>query len=274
MNTIYITDLDHTFLRTDLSISDFTRSVWNERAQHHRLSVATARSFKKTEQFLKDLHVNAPMILLDGSLIVSEDKKIIDTKFITKELGDAVIDEGIKLGLYPFVLALADQNLNECFLYPTQGNAYQHKLLTRYTKDDNLIEKGAIRAMDDNFKLVYMGEEAELKHLRHHLRAIFKERLKYILAPEAYMGCYFLTLLHSDADKAHGIRVVSEYLGYDVKDFTVFGDNLNDLGMFQLCGTSVAVSNAHPKLKKHADTVLPHSNDDDAVAKYLQNLGV
>ncbi len=274
MNKIYITDLDHTFLRSDLGISEFTRSVWNEKARHHRLSVATARSFKKTEQFLGNLHVNAPMILLDGSLIVSEDKKIIDTKFITKELGDAVIYEGAKLGLHPFVLALADQNLNEAFLYPTQGNAYQHKLLTRYTKEDNLIQKEQMRAMDENFKRVYMGEEAELKNLRQHLRKLFKESLKYILAPEAYMGCYFLTLLHSGADKAHGITVVSEYLGYDVKDFTVFGDNLNDLGMFQLCGTSVAVSNAHPKLKKYADTVLPHSNDEDGVAKYLQSLGV
>jgi Cof subfamily protein (haloacid dehalogenase superfamily) len=274
MNKIYITDLDHTFLRSDLSISDFTRKVWNERTKQHRLSVATARSFKKTEQFLKDLHVNAPMILLDGSLIVSEDKKIIDTKFITKELGDAVIDEGAKLGLYPFVLALADRKLNEAFLYPQQCNAYQHKLLKRYTKDDNLQKQKEIRAMDENFKLVYMGDEAELKNLRNRLRAVFKEGLKYILAPEAYMGCYFLTLLHADADKAHGIKVVREYLGYEFEDFTVFGDNLNDLGMFQLSGKAVAVSNAHPKLKKHADIVLPHSNDDDGVAKYLQSLGV
>ncbi len=273
MNNIYITDLDHTFLRSDLSISDFTRNIWNERTKNHTLSVATARSFKKTEQFLKNLHVNAPMILLDGSLIVSEDKKIIDTKFITKDLGDAIIEEGAKLGIYPFVLALADQQLNEDFLYPTQRNEYQDNLLKRYTKEDGLQEKQNIRAMENNFKLVYMGEEAILKRLRNQLRSIFKEELKYILAPEAYMGCYFLTLLHADADKSSGLETVSEHLGRDLKDFTVFGDNLNDLGMFQLSGTSVAVSNAHDKLKKYADIILPHTNDEDGVAKYLQSLG-
>ena len=273
MNNIYITDLDHTFLRSDLSISEFTRSIWNAKTKHHILSVATARSFKKTEQFLKNLHLNAPMILLDGSLIVSEDKKIIDTKFITKDLGDAIIDEGAKLNIYPFVLALLDQNLNEAFLYPSQRNEYQHNLLKRYTKDDNLQERQNIRAMDDNFKLVYMGEESILKHLRDRLRSIFKDNLKYILAPEAYMGCHFLTLLHADADKSHGLKIVSEHLGRELSDFTVFGDNLNDLGMFQLSGTSVAVSNAHKKLKKHADIVLAHTNDEDGVAKYLQSLG-
>ncbi len=273
MNNIYITDLDHTFLRSDLSISDFTRDIWNNKTKNHTLSVATARSFKKTEQFLKNLHLNAPMILLDGSLIVSEDKKIIDTKFITKELGDAVIDEGAKLGIYPFVLALADQQLNEDFLYPVQRNEYQDNLLKRYSKEDGLQEEQNIRAMNDNFKLVYMGEEAILKRLRNQLRSIFKEELKYILAPEAYMGCYFLTLLHADADKSSGLEIISAHLKRDLNDFTVFGDNLNDLGMFQLSGTAVAVSNAHDKLKKHADIVLPHTNDEDGVAKYLQGLG-
>ena len=211
------------------------------------------------------------MILLDGSLIVSQDKKIIDTKFITKELGDAVIDEGAKFGIFPFVLALEDQNLNEAFLYPTQRNTYQDDLLKRYTKEDGLLEKHKIHAMDDNFKLVYMGDETILKQLRNQLHSIFKENLKYILAPEAYMGCYFLTLLHADADKSSGLSTVSEYLGRDLSDFTVFGDNLNDLGMFQLSGTAVAVSNAHEKLKKHATIVLPHTNDEDGVAKYLQS---
>ena len=44
MKKIYITDLDHTFLRTDLSVSDFTRDVWNGMAVDSIVSVATART--------------------------------------------------------------------------------------------------------------------------------------------------------------------------------------------------------------------------------------
>ncbi len=274
MNNIFITDLDHTFLRSDLSISSFTQRIWNEKSNHHTLSVATARSFKKSEQFLKNLHLNTPMILLDGSLIISQEREIIDTKLITKELGDAVIDEGSKFNIYPFILALKDRNLNEAFLYPAKRNEDQHNLLKRYSEDDNLEEKHNIRAMQENFKLVYMGEETLLRQLTDHLQTVFQDRLKYILAPEVYLDCYFLTLLHPDADKAHGLNKVGEYLGRELSEFTVFGDNLNDLGMFQVAGTSVAVSNAHKELKSHANIILPHSNDEDGVAKYLQSLGV
>ncbi|NOR58948.1 MAG: HAD-IIB family hydrolase [Sulfurimonas sp.] len=272
MKNIYITDLDHTFLRTDLSISDYTKSIWNPKSTNSILSVATARTYKKTAQFLKNVHINAPMILLDGALIATIDKKIIDTKFINKEIADIIINEGGKFGIYPFVLALADENLNEAFLYSDILNKHQKEVLTRYAKDDNLQECKDIRAMDDNFKIVYMGEEKLLRELTSLLEKMFGNSLKFILAPEAYVGCYFLTVLHKDADKAHGIRSVSEYSGFDLSQLTVFGDNFNDLGMFELASTSIAVANAQVEVKNEADIILPHTNDEDAVAKYLEGL--
>ncbi len=272
MKKIYITDLDHTFLRTDLSLSSFTTEVWNSVGIESIMSIATARTYKKTEQFLKGIHVNAPMILLDGALIATMDKKIIDTKFIDRETADAIIAEGGRFGIYPFVLALADKNLNEAFLYSTVLNESQKNVLSRYSEDDNLKECKDIRAMDENFKIVYMGEENLLRELARHIESIFGDTLKYILAPEAYVGCYFLTILHKDADKSHGIKSVSEYVDFDLSKLTVFGDNLNDLGMFELAGSSVAVANAHDDVKTAADIVLPHTNDEDAVAKYLKGL--
>ncbi len=86
------------------------------------------------------------------------------------------------------------------------------------------------------------------------------------------MGCYFLTLLHKDADKSHGIQSVSEAVGFDLKKLTVFGDNFNDIGMFRLANTSIAVANAQKEVKECADIVLKHTNDEDGVAKYLQEI--
>lgn len=273
MKKTFITDLDHTFLRTDLSLSAYTQEQWNKKSTHNLLSVATARTYKKTIQFLKNIDINMPMILLDGALIATMDKQVIDTKFINKNIADNIIDEGAKFGIYPFVLALADEkNLSEAFLYSSVLNKYQKEVLTRYTKDDNLQELNNISAMDKNFKIVYMGEEELLRLLAIELENIFGNSLKLILAPEAYVGCYFLTILHKDADKSHGIQIVGEFSGFDMSDLTVFGDNLNDLGMFKLAGTSVAVANAHEELKAYADIVLPHTNDEDGVAKFLQGV--
>ena len=270
MSRLFLTDLDHTFLRDDLTISDQSKTIWNSMAKNHIMGVATARSYKKSEQFLQGLHIDAPMILLDGSLIVSPEKKIVDMKILSREISDEIIACGAKLGIYPFILALKDQNLNEAFLYPTQTNRQQKELLLRYKNDDNLRECANIKAMDDNFKIVYFGEKNQLEELQEKLQSIFKDEIKYILAPEAYLGCYFLTLLHKDADKAHGLQSVHEMMQIDYKDFTVFGDNLNDIGMFNLAHTSVAVANAHEEVKKIATVVSDHTNNEDAVAKYLQ----
>ncbi|MFA6192781.1 MAG: HAD-IIB family hydrolase [Sulfurimonas sp.] len=272
MKKIYITDLDHTFLRNDLSLSDYTKTIWNAKADSALLSVATARTYKKTAEFLKGIHVNTPMILLDGALIATMEGKIIETKFITQEVADIIIEEGRKFGIYPFVLALADQNLNEAFLYSSILNEYQKSVLTRYSRDDNLQECQNLRAMRDNFKIVYMGEEQLLRNLEKHLKQIFGDALKFILAPEAYVGCWFLTVLHKNADKSHGILSVSEQSNFELSNLTVFGDNFNDLGMFELANTAVAVANAQEEVKKFADIVLPYTNDEDGVAKYLEGV--
>ncbi|DAB29957.1 MAG TPA: haloacid dehalogenase [Sulfurimonas sp. UBA12504] len=272
MKNIYITDLDHTFLKTDLSLSEFTKEIWNSMAADSIVSIATARTYKKTEQFLRDIEINAPMILLDGALIATMDKKIIETKFINKAVADAIVDEGAKFGIYPFILSLADRNLSETFSYSTILNAHQKEVLKNYKNDNHHNQQRDLRAMDDNFKIVYFGDEVLLRELALHVEKIFGDSLKYILAPEAYVGCYFLTILHKDADKSHGIKSVSEYVGFDLKKLTVFGDNFNDVGMFELAGTSVAVANAQDGVKKLANIVLPHTNDEDAVAKYLKSL--
>ncbi|MCW8896263.1 HAD-IIB family hydrolase [Sulfurimonas sp.] len=272
MKKVYITDLDHTFLRTDLSVSSFTREVWNSVGIDSIVSVATARTYKKTAQFLKDIHINAPMILLDGALIATMDKKIIDTKFINKELGDAIIDEGAKFGIYPFVLSLADKDLSESFLYSTTLNSYQKEIIKNYKNDNHHHQHKNLRTMDENFKIVYFAEQKQLSEIAEHFKKTFGDILKYILAPEVYAGCYFLTVLHKDADKSHGIKSISEYADFDLSNLSVFGDNFNDLGMFELAGNAIAVANAQESVKKAADIILPHTNDEDAVAKYLKGI--
>ena len=272
MEKLYITDLDHTFLRTDQSVSDFSTKVWNEKAKDSILSVATARSFQKTHDFLDKLHLHAPMILLDGTMIVAPDKTLIDVKTVSKALGDAIIDEGAKYGIYPFVIALKDMDLNEAFLFPTTLNTHQHGVLENYRNDPRMVECKNIRAMDMNLKLVYFGEYNTLLPLSKHLEKTFGSELEYKLSPEKYSNGWFLTILHPEGDKAHALQKVMDYMRRDTSDVTVFGDSVNDIGMFKLAGTSVAVANALDEVKEVADIILPHSNDEDGVAKYLEKI--
>jgi Cof subfamily protein (haloacid dehalogenase superfamily) len=270
---IYITDLDHTFLRTDQSISDFSTQVWNTKSKESILTVATARSFQKTHDFLDKLHLDAPMILLDGTMIVSPDKKLIDLKTINKALGDAVVEVGLQFDIDPFIIGLKDMQLNETFLYPRKLNEHQKFVLKGYKNDPRLQFNPENKTMDMNLKIVYFGDKETLEPLTLKLKEIFKDAIECKLAPEKYSDGYFLTILHPEGDKAHAMQKVMDYLERDMADVTVFGDSVNDIGMFKLAGTSVAVANALDEVKAVADVILPHSNDEDAVAKYLKGNG-
>lgn len=273
MNKIYITDLDHTFLRSDLSISDFTRDVWNETSQHAFLSIATARSFYSASSLLGGFSLNAPLILLDGALIVSADRKIIDTKFLDHEIANDLIEEAIRFSdLHPFIIGLKDEHLNESFDFPQQQTQTQKQLLLNYKSDPRLVQYKNVYATKQTFKVVYMGSEEQIRPLSEHLMRRFGNHFEFKLAPENYSGGYFLTILHPLGDKAYGLQKLGEYLDLPLEDSTVFGDSINDIGMFRLAGTSVAVSNALSETKAVADIILEHSNDDDAVAHYLKSI--
>ena len=266
---LYITDLDHTFLRSDLSLSDFSIQTWNQKVQEALMGVATARSFSKSKELLSQLHINAPLILLDGAIIVTAERKLIDMKTLDKETGDAVVDVGSAHGIDPFIIGVKDNDLNEAFLYPRKLNDYQKEVLKGYKDDPRMQFNPHNRTMEQNLKIVYFGYEAQLRPLYEDIKQTFGNMVEAKLSPEKYGGGWFLTILHPEGDKSHALTKVIDYLGKHPEDVTVFGDSVNDVGMFSLAGTSVAVANALDEVKAVADVVLPHSNDEDAVAHYL-----
>ena len=272
MQKLFITDLDHTFLHSTQTISQFSKDIWNEKSNQAMLSIATARSFAKTNDFLKELKLNFPLITLDGAMVVDREKKLIDLNVLNKDIGDAIIEESKKFDIFPYVIALSDhKSLEETFDIPPQLNHYQERLIKdSYTLDKRLSYVKNIKGAKDTLKLVYMGEEKVLRPLAEHLLKIFGKSIEIKLAPENYMNCYFLTILHPLSDKAHALGKVHEYLKVDANNTTVFGDGLNDIGMFKLAGTAVAVNNALEAVKNEANIVLEETNDEDAVAKYLQ----
>jgi len=272
MSPIYITDLDHTFLRSDLSLSPFSIETWNKKAEDAVMGVATARSFTKSKELLSRLHINAPMILLDGSIIVTPEREIIDLKTINKTLGDEIVQIGIEHGIDPFIIGIKDKDINEAFLYPRRLNDYQKDVLKGYKDDPRMQFNPNNRTMEENLKIVYFGYEEQLRPLYDAIKKTFGDAIEAKISPEKYGGGWFLTLLHPEGDKAHALKKVTEYLGYAPEDVTVFGDSINDIGMFRFAGTSVAVANALNEVKAVADIVLQHSNDEDAVAKYLSTL--
>lgn len=71
------------------------------------------------------------------------------------------------------------------------------------------------------------------------------------------------------ANKREGLRKWAALLNVSADAVTVFGDNLNDLGLFETAGTRIAVAGVHPDIAALA-TARTGGNDEDGVARYLE----
>ncbi|MEP7112461.1 MAG: HAD family hydrolase [Ilumatobacteraceae bacterium] len=87
----------------------------------------------------------------------------------------------------------------------------------------------------------------------------------------SHMGTEAVELGPVGADKGAGLRWLCAHLEVDPADVLVFGDEINDLAMFDFAGRSVAVANA-ASLVRAAATEITESNDNDGVAITIELL--
>ncbi|WP_456452263.1 HAD-IIB family hydrolase [Hydrogenimonas sp.] len=271
MQPFYLSDLDLTLLRSDMRVSPFTREVWNCAVEKGaRLSIATARSHTGVTKLLEGLHLEEPMILLDGVMIARADGEILHLAAINRELGDAIVEKGYRAtGLYPLLVGMEEED-GERFVYPKKRSRCQEELLATFHNDRRLMDADPFRAMARNLKIVYVDDEATTAELERVFRERFGDAIEIKRSKDPYIDCWFMTVLDKEGDKAHALARLEEIEGVDRAHTTVFGDSHNDLGLFAMAGRKIAVANAIDELKAAADIVLERTNDEDAVANFLK----
>jgi Cof subfamily protein (haloacid dehalogenase superfamily) len=82
-------------------------------------------------------------------------------------------------------------------------------------------------------------------------------------------GKLFYTVNHIDASKGKALKFLSEYFNIPLSDIMVFGDGSNDISMFQIAGTSVAMGNSIAELKAIA-TYTTDTVQNNGVSLFLE----
>jgi len=80
-------------------------------------------------------------------------------------------------------------------------------------------------------------------------------------------GLWWLEIFSAKASKENAVVFLRKKYGH--KKVVCFGDNYNDLPMFNVCDTCIAVGNALDEIKARADYICD-TNDNDGVAKWLE----
>jgi len=269
----YLTDLDGTLLQSNASLSDYTvRTLTEALEQGAVISYATARSYQSSKTVTSQVAWPYPVVLYNGSMLLDPlTGKVLGGHWLDSDASNEVIELGRRMNLMPFLFAL-DEEDRERVLHEKLSRYGDTEFYAsrpgdpRFVEVDHLTCPPAYRTMI----VTYIGRREEIEPLFRAVADRYGPAVHLHFMLDNYIkDHYFLEISHPLANKEHGLMLWCEQVGCQPEEVTVFGDNLNDIGMFKQAGRRMAVSSAHPELKLMASEVIG-SNDEDSVARVIE----
>lgn len=249
MIQMILTDLDHTLLREDGSISDTTLDVLAAcRKQRIKFAIATARYWIGAERYIALLKPDYE-ITTDGTLIHAAGRCIYSCEFSEDET-NRIVRSILDLTPRAEITVAAGK--------------------TVYWNSRRISESEKLR------KAVYNDYCAELKVNANKIVAeLPDEAIAHEIADrtackmQCYRGERWYAFLPRESGKIAAIKALSKHSGIILEDIVAFGDDSNDIDMLRMCGKGIAVANAVPQVLCISDEVTL-SNDQDGVANWLR----
>lgn len=271
-NKLYVTDLDGTLLNSEIEASDHTVKVINELIAHGiKITFSTSRSIYTASILLKNIDFELPCITFNGAFITDmKTKQIVQKNLLTHETYDEIVACASKLGLKPYVFGI-NSNKEERLLYESPENVAQQQFLCerKLRNDKRLQPKLHEERLHEVINCSFLYTYDTVQELKEQLLHSLGESVSIKVIKDIYNdGYYTLEVSNKNANKGDMLICLAQMLGVPLKDITVFGDQSNDMEMFALAGTSVAVENASEELKHKATTIIK-SNNEDGVAEYI-----
>jgi Cof subfamily protein (haloacid dehalogenase superfamily) len=269
---LFVSDLDGTLLQADGRLSDFGRRTLNDlTARGVPFTVASGRTFSSIRRALGDIELKLPVISSDGALISSFASPAPLHLFSMERSNlDRLVEELVAEGFAPVLdiwdgqenLMLSDAPSNPIMEWYHQ--AKQSERFYRWRHDGLKIP-----SKSKVISVTVLDRPEWLEPLRDDLEERWGEWFKtdYLRLDGVEDGAA-LWVQSLDARKERALDVLGTMLGYEQDNVVVFGDGLNDLGMFSGSWHCVAVDNAKSELKERAREVIGH-HTSDSVCRYI-----
>lgn len=267
---LFVSDLDGTLLNKESKVSETSRAVINDLIKKGvKFTVATARTHATVIELLEGLEIEMPIAIMNGVGIYDlKNKKYLEIVDMAKEATKNALNIFDSLALQPMVYGIKDDQLS--VFYRQMNNAVAQKFYNQ-RKDKVLktfVKVDSFEDVVDSHLVVNMLVFDKLELIEEAYRQIQEvdgiNATYYRVREEGYG---YMELYSSDASKANGIKALAKYA--DFEKIIGFGDNLNDLPMFELADEAYAPANAVDEIKNVATAVIRHHNED-AIALYLK----
>ena len=264
--TLFVSDLDGTLLTPDAKLPEGAAERINALTeQGTMITFATARSIRSVGFILEGIDFSkegaVPAALMNGVLVRDmKSGRYIRSSVLCRSKAERIFDVVRSSGiLEPFIYTLdesAPVNGDPLVTYYTEiandaMRDFVDERVNRYGKP--FVKIGAVSEIPgDIVYFAVIGGEEPIRKTAEEISAIEGVHLTYYR--DAYSeNVWYLEIFDETASKKHALQFLREYTG--AEHVVVFGDNYNDLPMFEEADIAVAVANAVEEVKKAADFI-------------------
>lgn len=268
---MYITDMDGTLLDAQGRLSAYSRRALDKLyACGVMITVATARSWSALN-VLDGVRFHAPLVLLGGArLYDSQTKTILREHTLSVQDAFFTLDTLKAQGLSPL---LYTQNAmdEQCIYYSGDASpsVISYVQRQRALGDTRFccVSRHEDRFDEKLFYLTARGDEAQMAPVVEQLRT--HGIYSHLFHGNREEGCFIEACA---VPKLVGVRDLREATG--AGHIVAFGDNGNDVGLFEGADECIAVENATPQIKRMAHRIIGSNTSDAVVREALQREGI
>lgn len=249
MTKLILFDLDDTLLRSDKTISDYSRQVLRAcQSKGMLIAFATARGETNIQSYVEQIHPD--IVISSGGAMTRCHGKIVDTQMFTADETAAILGAGIR------------EHGDQCLMTVDTPETYYGNFA------------GDASGSLDGWGEVINADFAEFRQPALKICVYLPDDAAAQKVAAAVPGCDWLRFTGSqwykftkaNVTKSYAVERLSALLDIAPSEMLAFGDDISDLGMLRYCGTGAAVANAIPEIKAAADIVVGSQNDDGPAA--------
>ena len=274
--TLYVTDLDGTLIRDDLTLSGEARTdLCALLVEGAPITVASARSVTSIRAILGDIPFALPIVEFNGAFLSdyrTGRHEVVNP--IPAPVARTAFEAMRASGCTPYVsafdgerdLVLYDAIANEGMAaYFAERLAFRDERLRRVDDLASCLDGGTVC-------LTVIERAGRIDSLHASLASTFAGGVVLTSYDYRYFpGWKFFSVHDRRATKDQAIAALRASRGLAGHELVVFGDDVNDLGMMGAADLPIAMANAKPEVKALAREVIGTNNEDSVVRRIRQD---
>lgn len=253
---LIVADLDGTLLKSDKSLDDNIKDVIS--GQDYKFTIASGRSKILVKKFISELNIDLPYITNNGAEIYQSDACV-------KQY--SIPDDEVR-----FILSLVQEFDLECHANAENCIYTMGKIdlilpfRKRFEGVLSIVDNASVNSFCANTINKIMCIDKDLNKVQEFANKI-NLYCEHVHCERAEGNAF--VIVNRQASKGKALKNLIELLHISTEEVIVFGDNYNDVSMFEAVKYSVCMENADKDVKDKA-TFICKSNDMNGVSDFIQ----